>query len=240
MVLRRERCGGLCISKAGASPPGAGVPEEPLLAQATPVLQQLKEIVAELDANKGVDKWVQAAAQKGHTLGDVCGIQEIVLIVAVRSSSLCSEHCGPKQDHVVRHLGGQEHNDNSKNHFDCLVPLKVAGLVKGLDDTAVTDAHYNQWKGKCENHLAHLDFELEWIQAVQVRCAGVVVDRGIHQFWHGEDKRHHPDDGRRHLAYEYGLIAVAVSRYSLCNSEIAVHTYGREKEHAAEEADLVY
>lgn len=143
MVLGRECCGALCIGKARAPPRCAGVSEEPLLAQATPVLQQLKEIMAKLDANKGVDKWVAAAPQKGHTLGDVCGVEEIVLIVAVFSSSSCWEQCVPQKDHIVGHLGSKEHNDNSKDHLDGLIPLKVAWLVKGLDNTAVAYAHYN-------------------------------------------------------------------------------------------------
>lgn len=52
--------------------------------------------MTKLDTDKGIDEGVQAAPQEGHTLGDITGIQEIVLIVAVFSSSFCCDNCEPK------------------------------------------------------------------------------------------------------------------------------------------------
>ncbi len=160
---RRECGGGLGVNGPRAPPPVAGIQIETLVANAAQLLHKLQEVMTKLYTNEGIDEGVQAAPQKGHTLGDVSGIEEPVVIAAVFGSSLYCDNCSPKKDQVVGHLGDQEDSDHSEDHLDCLIPFKVTSLAKGLNDAAVTDAHDQEWKDKSQNNLAGLDADAQFV-----------------------------------------------------------------------------
>lgn len=152
--------------------------------------------MTKLHTDKGINKGVKAAPQEGHTLSDISGIHENVIIVAVLKYPLSCDHSAPKQDQVVRHLADQEDSHHSKNHFDSFIPFKVASLAKGLDNAAVTKAHDQEWNGKSHDNLACLDADTERVRTAGIRGAGVVIDGGVNHFGNGEEQCHHPNDCR--------------------------------------------
>lgn len=209
------------------------------MAHAAPVLQQLQQVVAELDPDKRVDDGVEAAPEEGQALRDVGGVQQIFFVAAAVGSSLCRDERTPKENQVVRNLAEEENGDHGQDDLDGLVALKVLSLTEGLDDAAVAEAHDQERGGKGQNDLTDLDDDAQLVVVAGVRRARVVVDSGVLHFWHREDQRHHPDHGRRHLAEEHGLRAVAVRRGGLGDGKVAVHADAAQKKHAAVKADLV-
>lgn len=111
------------------------------MTHATPVLQQLQQVVAKLDPDEGVNDGVEAAPAEGHALRGVGGVQQAVLIAAAVGASAGYDQRAPKQNQVVRNLADKEHDDHGQNHLDGLVALKVLSLAEGPDDAAVADAH---------------------------------------------------------------------------------------------------
>lgn len=185
--------------------------------------------MTKLHTDEGVDKGVQAAPHEGHALGDVTGVEEPVLVVAVFSSSLCCEYCVPKQDQVIGHLAYQEDSDHSENHLDGFIAFKVTSLAKGLHNAAVTEAHDQEREGKSQNHLARLDGYTEQVTSARESGTCVVNDSGVLNFRYGEDQCQHPDDNRWHLAEKHCSGAMAVSGHGLGDGEVAVNADGAEK-----------
>lgn len=210
------------------------------MTHATPVLQQLQQVVAKLDPDEGIDDGVEAAPAEGHALRGVGGEQQAVLVAAAVGASAGSDQRAPKQNQVVRNLADKEHDDHGQNHLDGLVALKVLSLAEGPDDAAVAEAHDQEREGEGQDNLADLNRDAQLVVAAGVRRARVfVVDGGVRHFRNGEDQRHHPDDGGGHLAEEHGLRAEAVRRGGFGDGEVAVHADAAEEKHAAVEADLV-
>lgn len=102
-------------------------------------------------------------------------------------------NCVPKQDHVIRRLEDQEDSDHSENHLDGLIPFKATSIVKGPEDAAVAEGHKQERKDKTQSNLSSLDGDTKWVSGAGERGAGIVIDGGVHHFWHREDQGQHPD-----------------------------------------------
>lgn len=78
-----EGGGCLCLHGEGkplALPAGGELPEA-LLAEAAQLLQKLEEVVAEFDANEGVEERIEAASEAGQSVGHViCHVKLLALL----------------------------------------------------------------------------------------------------------------------------------------------------------------
>lgn len=205
------------------------------LLETAQVLQQLQEIIAKLHPDESVEEGIDTAAQESHGSRHVHGVKATVVFLAVRRFLRGHPH-----DHVVGQLTEHEDGDHGDDDLEGFIPLEVLGLGESFDDADVTEHHNNGGNYEAQDHLTHQHAAVVVYVALAVCHARAVdVDLGEHHVGYGKDHRHDPGDQRRHLSVIHGAVAAPMGGDGFGDGEIAVDADAGEKEHAAEEADLV-
>lgn len=123
--------GGSCLCLHGKGKPlaltaGGQLPEA-LLAQAAQLLQKLEEVIAEFDANEGVEERIEAASEASQSVGHIiCHVQLLALLTragVVEGWDGLGQH-----DTIVGQLEDNKDNYHSNDDLDGFILLEVAGL----------------------------------------------------------------------------------------------------------------
>lgn len=219
---------------------------DPTFAQAANARSNhLEQVLPEPNADEDVEKRVEAGVGERQAPRHLSSDVEMGDSRAVCDVGVGGLHRLHDQRGVIGQLGEDEHKHHNEDDAQGFVLLKVPGLQEVADDDGVAGEH--DQKGETKTH-ANLHGEHQDLGAVERiipvdQCTIWQVSIRLHlskdELGEGQQSGEKPDADACKLAIKQPLLLQVLSFGDLYDGDVSVYTNAGEKEHAAEEVDLI-